>query len=329
MWKVCRRRYLIAAALVFAVPTVSFAQQLLGRVPRVGFLGDTPEPEANRTEAFREGLRERGWVEQQNILIEYRWWRGKPDHIPELVADLLRLKVDIILAPNSTAVAGTRKVTSTIPVVFANHADPVGVGHIASLHRPGGNITGSTMLLSEMAPKELELLKEMLPQSRRVGILWNPTTPSHPAALKTIEAAAQMLKLQLRLEEARNIDECDKALSMLSNDRVDSVLVLASPMSFASRGRLAELTLRYRLPTIFGFKENADAGGLASYGASMEHMYRLSATYVDRILKGARPADLPVQQPTKFEFVINLKTAKSLGLKIPQSILLRADQVIE
>ena len=324
-----RRMLLIAlAASTLASSIRSFAQQP-AKVPRIGFLGGTPEAEANRTEAFRQGLRENGWTERQNIFIEYRWSRGETDRIPELVADLVRLNVDVILAPASTYVEPARRATSTIPIVFANHADPVGVGHVASLQRPGGNITGSTMLPSDMAPKELELLKEMLPRIARVGVLWNPTTPSHPAALKATEIAAQSLNLQLRMEEARDVGELERAFLTLSKNRIGGVLVLASPLSFSERRKIAELALKYRLPTVFAYKENTEAGGLASYGADLAVMYRLSAAYVDKILRGAKPGDLPIAQPTKFELVISLKTAKAIGITIPRAIILRADRVIE
>ena len=323
-----RRQFLIAAGALLAAPLGTDAQQP-AKVPRIGFLGGTPEAETNRTEAFKQGLREKGWTEHQNILIEYRWSRGNTDRIPELVADLVRLKVDVILAPASTYVEPARRATSTIPIVFANHADPVGVGHVASLRRPGGNITGSTMMLSDIAPKEMELLKEMLPRISRIGVLWNPTTPSHPVALKAAEIAARALKLQLRMEGARNVDELASAFLTLSKARIGGILVLSSPLFFSERVKIAELALKYRLPTVFASRENAEAGGLASYGADLETMFRLAAVYVDKILRGAKPGDLPVEQPTRFELVINLKTAKALGITIPQSILLRADRVIE
>jgi putative ABC transport system substrate-binding protein len=282
-----------------------------------------------RIEAFKRALRENGWVESQNLIIEYRWSRGKTDRIPELVADLVGLKVDVILAPSSTYVEPAKRATSTIPIVFATHADPVGLGHIASLRHPGGNITGVTMILSEMAPKELEILKELLPRVGLVGILWNPNTPSHSIALTATQHAAQVLKLKLRIKETRTVDDYESAFLAMSKDRVGAVLDLASPLSYSERWKLAELGLKYRLPLMVGSKERALAGALASYGADQNVLYRLSANYVAKILKGANPGELPVEQPTKFELVINMKTAKALGIKIPNSILVRADKVIE
>ena len=328
MGHVRRRQFLIAAGALLAAPHRADAQQP-AKVPRIGFLGSVPEAEANRTEPFMQGLRERGWIENQNIAIEYRWSEGKTDRLSELVADLVRLKVDVIVAPSSTYVVPARRATSTIPIVFAAHADPVGMGHVASLRRPGGNITGVTMLLTDMAPKELELLKELLPRIQRVGVLWNPSTPSHPAALKATEIAAQVLKLQLRMAGAGNVDELEGAFLTLSKDRVGGVLVLASPLTFSERAKIAELVQKNRLPTVFAVKENVEAGGLASYGADIGAMFRLAAVYVDKILRGAKPGDLPVEQPTRFELVINLKTAKTLGITIPKTVLLRADKVIE
>ena len=325
-----RRKLLVAlGAGALAAPLRSFAQEQAIKVARIGFLGNNPEAEVNHTQAFKEGLRENGWIESKNIIIEYRWSRGNTDRISELVTDLVRLKVDVILAPSSTFVEPAKRVTSTTPIVFAANADPVGLGHVASLRHPGGNITGVTMVLSDMAPKELELLKEMLPGIRRVGVLWNPTTPSHSLALGATEHAAGALALQVRMKETRTAVDYESVFLALSIDRVDAVLDLASPLSLSERGRIAALALNYRFPLMGGSKERAVAGALVSYGADQDALFRISASYVDKILRGAKPGDLPVQQPTKFELVVNMRTAKALGLTIPQSILLRADEVIE
>jgi putative ABC transport system substrate-binding protein len=325
-----RRRLLVAlSAGALAAPLRSLAQEKGGKVARIGFLGISPEADGDRAEAFKEGLREKGWIESQNIVIEYRWSRGNTDRISELVADLIRINVDVILAPSSTYVELAKRATSTIPIVFAANADPVGLGHVASLRHPGGNITGVSMVLSDMAPKELELLKEMLPGASRIGVLWNPTTPSNSIALKATEHAAEGLKLRLRTRETRTADDFESAFLALSKERVDAVLELSSPLSRSERWKIAALALKFRLPLMVASRERAVAGALVSYGADPQDLYRLSASYVDKILRGAKPGDLPVEQPTKFELVINMKTAKALGLTIPQSILLRANEVIQ
>ena len=310
---------------ILLAPLASDAQQPQ-KIRRIGFLGNAPSPP---TEAFRQGLRELGWVEGQNIIIEWRWMQGRPERLPELAEELVRLNVEVTLAATSTQVEAVRQKTKTIPIVFGSHADPVGVGHVASLARPGGNITGLSTLMTELSAKKLELLKETVPGATRIAVLWNPTTPSHPPALKAVEAAAQKLGVQLHMVEARVVEEFDGAFSAMTRERAGAFLVLGSPVYFTQRVRLAELALKQRLPGVFDFKENVEAGGLISYGADLKDMFRRSATYVDKILKGARPADLPVEQASKYELVINLKTAKALGLTIPQSVLFRADNVIE
>jgi putative ABC transport system substrate-binding protein len=239
------------------------------------------------------------------------------------------MNVDVIVAPSSTFVEAARQATTTIPIVFAVHADPVGLGHVASLARPGGNATGLSMLLTELATKELEMMKEAVPQARRIGILWNPTTPSHLTALKAIEAAGERLGVQLRMVPARTLEEFDSAFSTMTQEMVSSFLVVASPLIVAHRGPLAGLAMKYRLPGMYPFKENVEAGGLMSYGADRDNLYRRAAAYIDRILKGAKPADLPVEQASKYQLVINLGTAKALGLAIPPTLLARADEVIE
>jgi putative tryptophan/tyrosine transport system substrate-binding protein len=273
-------------------------------------------------------LRELGDVEGKNIVIEFRWAESV-DQLPELAAQLVRMNVDVIFAPASTEVEPARQATKTIPIVFAQHADPVGIGHVASLARPGGNITGMSMVLSEIAPKALEIFRDAVPSAMRVGVLWNPTTPSHTKVMKTVEVAAESLGVQLLSAPIVSIADFDGAFLTMVQEHVDGFLVPSSPLTNSERVPLANLALKYRLPGIFVNKENVEAGGLMSYGADFNYMYRHAALYVDKILKGAKPEDLPVEQVSKYELVVNLKTAKAIGLKIPESFLVRADKVIE
>jgi putative ABC transport system substrate-binding protein len=324
-------RAAVAAALtlsLLAAPLVVEAQQA-GKIPRVGVMaigsGTPPSP---TYEAFRQGLRDLGWIEGQNIIVDVRW-TPTVDRLPEMAAEFVRMRVDVIFAASSTQVEPARQATKTIPIVFATHADPIGVGHVASLARPGGNITGLAQLLTELSAKELELLREALPQVTRIGVLWNPTTPSHPPALRAVDGAAETLGVQVQRVPAQSADEFDTALSTMTQARAGAFLVLPSPLTYVQRARLAEVALKRRLPGMFGFRENAEAGGLMSYGPDLKDLFRRAAIYVDKILKGAKPADLPVEQAQKFELVINLQTAKALGLTIPQSLLLRADEIIQ
>ena len=318
--------FIALALAILLVPLASDAQQPQ-KVRRIGILSVALAP--TTIEALRQGLRELGWVEGQNIIIEYRYAQGKVDRLPDLASELVRLQVEVILASSSTNVDAARRATSTIPIVFAAHADPVGIGHVASLARPGGNITGLSQLLTELSAKELELLKEAIPGVSRVALLWNRTTPSHGPAVKAAEDAARVLGLRLQIVQAASPDEFEGAFSTMTRERAEALLVVASPLSFIQRARLAELALKHRLPAMFGFRENAEAGGLMSYGPDLNDLFRRSARYIDKILKGAKPADLPVEQATKFDFVVNLKTAKALGLTLPRSILIRSTQVIE
>jgi putative tryptophan/tyrosine transport system substrate-binding protein len=298
-------------------------------MPVIGFLG--PAPAATylpRLEALRAGLRDLGYVEGKNIVIEFRWAEAV-EQLPAMAAELVRMNVDIILVSSSTYVEPARQATKTIPIVFLLNADPVGLGHVASLARPGGNITGLSTLLTDLVAKELEVFKEAVPQMTRIGILWNPTTPSHGPALQAVKAVGQKLGLELLLVSGRTVDEFDGAFSTMTQEHVSGFLAIASPLSFSERAPLAELPLKYRLPGMFGSRENVEAGGLMSYGVDYNDLHRRAALYVDKILKGAKPADLPVEQASKYELVINVKTANALGLTIPESLLLRADKVIE
>ena len=316
-------------AALFAFCHSAQAQQK-SDLPRIGYL-TVASLSANKTrvEAFRQGLRALGWIEGQNIVIEYRWAEGRFDRLPGLIAELIRLKVDLIVAPTSIYTGAAKQATSTIPIVFVSHADPIGSGHVASLARPGGNATGLTIIMSETMVKSLELLKATIPGLARVAVIWDPATPSHAPGLKAVEAVARTLDLQLQTLAVRSATEFDGAFSAIVHEHAGAVLVLSTPLYMGESKRLADLALTNKLPTMFGPREHVEAGGLLSYGPDRADLYRRAAAYVDKILKGANPAELPVQQATKFELVLNLKTAKALGLTIPQSVILRADEVIQ
>jgi putative tryptophan/tyrosine transport system substrate-binding protein len=310
-------------------PLAAQAQQPM-RLPRVGFLGLAPESSfATRIDALRAGLRDLGYIDGKNIVLDFRW-AETVDDLPACAAELVKLRVDIIFAPVSTFVAPARLVTSTIPIVFASHADPVGLGHVASLARPGGNITGLSMLLTELSVKALEILKEAVPRAVHLAVVWNPTTPSHVPALRALESASKPLGIELHKVPMRTIEDAKEAFQSMSRVQVGAFLVLASPAAYSDRGaRLGELALAHRLPGIFSLEENAQAGGLMSYSADVLDLYRRSAAYIDKILRGTNPAELPVEQASKYKLVINLKTAKALEVEIPPTLLARADEVIE
>jgi putative ABC transport system substrate-binding protein len=278
--------------------------------------------------AFRQGLRELGYTEGQNILVEDRHADGRLDQVPKLAAELIALGVDVLVVGGTIAARSTRAATSTIPIVFTLAGDPVGSGLVASLAQPGGNATGLSNLTSELSGKQLEILKAARPQVSRIGVLYNPVNPANRVALEEARASARTLALQLQVLEIRQPNELAHAFSLLKTRGVDALLVLSDP-AFAPISGVAKLTIQSRLPAISASRGFAEAGGLFSYGPSFLENFRRAASYVDKILKGARPADLPVQQPTKFEFVINLKTAKALGLTMPQSLLQRADEVMQ
>ncbi len=313
---------------ILAAPLAAGAQPA-GKVYRVGFLWESPAVFPDAIEAFRQGLRDLGYVEGRNIAIEYRWAEGKPERMRELAEELVRLKVDIIMAPSSVYVAAAKRATSTIPIIFMSHADPLGSGHVASLARPGANITGLSIMMTETNVKSLELLKEAVAGVSRVAVIWDPATPSHGPGLKAVEGAGPALGLRIQPVAVRTATEFDSAFSAISRERADAVLVLSTPLFVAGAKRLAELALTHKLPSVFGPRHHVEAGGLMSYSPHRADLYRRGAIYVDKILKGAKPADLPVQQPTRFELVINLKTAKALGLTIPPFFLNRADDVIQ
>jgi putative tryptophan/tyrosine transport system substrate-binding protein len=323
-----RRVFVCGLASAAAAPCLALAQAQMN-IARVGFLG--PAPAANyapRVEALRAGLRELGYIEGTNLNFAFRW-ADAANQMPELAAELVRAGVEVILAPSSTETAAILEATKTVPVVFATHADPVGIGHVASLARPGGNATGLTMLLTEMVAKELEALKEALPNARRFGVLFTPTAPSHIPALEAAERAGRRLQVELRMVPVRSEGDLHDEFAKMAQDGVDGLLVISSSFTFSRRALLADLAIKHRLPSVFGTKDNVFAGGLLSYAPDLRDLYRQAATYVDKILRGAKPADLPVEQASRYELVINLKTAKTLGIAIPPTLLARADEVIE
>jgi putative tryptophan/tyrosine transport system substrate-binding protein len=309
-----------------AWPLVARAQQ---PAKVVGVLNLGPASTwSSRVAALQAGLRDLGWVEGKNIVIEFRW-ADNVDQLPRFAAELVRMNVDVIFAPSSTMVEPAHQATKTIPIVFSNHADPIGTGHVASLPRPGGNITGLSELATELNAKALEMLKDAVPQATRIGVLWNPTTPSQVPGLQSVKAAGERLGLTLHMVPAATVEDFDGAFVSMARENVAAVFVVPAPIQVMHRSRLAELALNHRLPTMFESKENVEAGGLMSYGADRNDLSRRAALYIDKILKGAKPADLPVEQASKYQLVINLKTAKALGLELPPSLLARADEVIE
>jgi ABC-type uncharacterized transport system substrate-binding protein len=315
------------SALLLTLCMSAVAQQPK-KVPRVGFLWDSPAMFPSAIEAFHRGLRDLGWVEGQNIVVEHRWSEGRFDRLRELAEELVRLQVDVIVAPSSIYTEAAKGATSTIPIIFVSHADPIGSGHVASLARPGGNISGFSLMMTETNVKSLELLKEAFPRVSRIAVIWDPATPSHGPGLKAVEVEGPALGLRLQPVAVRSAAEFDGAFSAISRERAGAVLVLSTPLFIAGARPLAELAMKHRLPTMFGPREHVEAGGLMSYSPDRADLWRRGATYVDKILKGAKPADLPVQQPTKFEFVINLKTAKQIGVTIPPDLLARATKII-
>jgi putative ABC transport system substrate-binding protein len=311
-------------------PVAAEAQQA-AKVPRIGLLMSNPAGNPHLLEAFRQGLRDLGYVEGRNLVIEYRSAEGKFERFPALAAELVALKVDVIVAANSRAVLPAKQATRTIPIVFTVAADPVTSGLVTSLARPGGNVTGLSGLIPELVGKCLEQLKQTVPGVTQVAVLWQPGAwgeRTEKDMLKEAEVAARALGVRLQIVEARGPADFDRAFSDMTRARAGALTVLGSAMFINERRRLVDLAAKNRLPAVYGVREYVDAGGLMSYGADNADVFRRAATYVDKILKGAKPADLPVEQPTKFELVINLKTAKALGLTIPPSVLARADEVI-
>ncbi len=327
----CSTASLIATLALgpLGMPPAADAQQV-PKVPRIGLLSPfSPSDTALWHQAFRQGLRDRGWVEGKNVSIEYRYAEGRHDRIPDLTAELVRLKVDIIVATIGTDALAAQKATRTIPIVMAASGDPVASGLVESLARPGGNITGLSQMAPELAGKRLELLKEIVPKLSRVAVLWNPQGSTSRLSWKEIQLPARELRVQLHSLEVRSSNDLDKAFKDATRARAGALAITPDPVFAANLKRIADLAAKSRLPSIFHFREFVDFGGLVAYGPDRSDMFRRAAAYVDKILKGAKPADLPVEQPTRFELVINLKTAKALGLTFPPSVLVRADQVIQ
>ena len=324
-----RRRFLLTSLVGAAAgPFVAGAQQA-GKVYRIGFLGATSASGyASQVEAFREGLRGLGYVEGKNIVIDFRWAEGKYARLPQLAVELVRLKPDVLVTHAPAATRAAKRATSTIPIVMGVTGDAVATGLVDSLARPGGNVTGSSFFVRELSAKRLELLKEALPQLNRVGVLLNPDNPGNGATLEVMEHTARSLKLQLQTAEAQGPADVEGAVSSLVKRQAGALSVYEDAMLVAQAEQIADLAKKHRLPSV-GFFEYARAGGLLAFGVSYSDLWHRAAHFVDKILKGAKPADLPVEQATKFEVAVNLKTAKALGLTIPPSLLARADQVIE
>ncbi len=310
-------------------PLAAEAQQA-GKVYRVGFLGNSSAAlEANLVGPFREGLRELGYVEGRNIVIEYRWAEGKYERFPALIAELAALNVDVIVTAGTPAALAVKRTTPSIPLVMAAVGDPIGVGLVASLARPGGNVTGLSAIAPELEGKRLELLREVVPKLSHIAVLWNPDNPFHAGSVKETRAAAQVLGIKAQLVGVRISEEFPAAFAAIVRERPGALLVLADRIFLHNRARIVDFGAKHRLPGVYPYRELVEAGGLMSFGPSYPGMHRRAAHYVDKILKGSKPADLPVEQPATFELIINLKAAKALGLTIPQSLLLRADEIIQ
>jgi putative tryptophan/tyrosine transport system substrate-binding protein len=325
-----RRTFLSATGTVLLATPRAAPAQRAGKVSRVAFLSaNTRVAMSTRTEAFRQGLRGLGYVEGGNISIQYQFAEGQPERLPALSAELVRLKVDVIVTEGTTATRVAKKATSTIPIVMAQDPDPVGTGFVASLARPGGNITGLSNFRAELAGKRLELLKEIVPRLARVAVLGTSTTPGNAQSLRETELAASALGMHPQYLDVLGPKDIETVFGAASKGRADAALVLASPFLLSNRTQVVGHAAKSRLPAMYYTTEYVQDGGLISYGVSSADLFRRAAGYVDKILKGAKPGDLPVEQPTKFELVINMKTAKALGLTIPPSLLGRADEVTQ
>jgi putative ABC transport system substrate-binding protein len=319
----------VLALGLLAVPFAAEAQSL-AKVFRIGLLGGTSPEVSPFWREFFQRLRVLGYVEGQNVAFEGRWYGDNTDRLPALAAELVQIPVDVIVAGVAPAPEAAKRATSTIPIVMTGHPDPVGSGLVASLARPGGNVTGLAIVSPELRAKQLQLLKEVLPRLTRVAVLSDPRNPSHALVLREVDVAARSLKVKVQILEARAPAQFAEAFSAATKERAGALIVIgAGTTHFVHRARLVELAAQSRLPTMYPVREFAEAGGLMAYGVDLRDSFRRAAGYVDRILKGARPADLPVEQPTKFELVVNLKTAKALGLTIPPAVLARADEVIQ
>jgi ABC-type uncharacterized transport system substrate-binding protein len=320
---------LTLALSILAAPLAAESQQA-AKIPRIGFLSPSSpaDPRTQRfLEAFRQGLRKLGWVEGQQIAIEYRWAEERPKRLADFARELVSLNVDVIVASTTSASLRAKQATETIPIVSVA-VDPVATGLVTSLAHPGRNITGLSMMAPDLIGKQMEILKELVPTLSRVALLWNPNNVSNVPQLQQAQETAQALKVRLQPLEVRGLSEIDSAFATMTKEQADAVIVLVDSMLVQHRTRLADLAAQSRLPAVYGLEDHVEAGGLLAYGPNVTDLHRLAATYVDKILKGAKPADLPVEQPMKFELVINLKTAQTLGLTMPPSLLMLADEVI-
>ena len=326
-----RRREFITLLGGAAVWPLAARAQQMGKVPRIGYLGSSsPSLEPHFVEAFRQKLRELGHIEGENIAIEYRWAEGQDRRLPELAAELVRLQPNVIVTAGTPGALAAMQATKTIPIVMASSGDPVGAGLVTSLARPGGHVTGFTIVGPQIEGKRLELLKEAVPELSRVAVLWNPSNPALVSYFDTIENAGRTLRISLDpVAEVRRANELDNAFFAIASARPRALLVVADRFLLAHRKRIVEFAVAKRLPGMFPYREYVEAGGLMSYAPSNIELFRGAATYVDKILKGAKPGDLPVQEPTKLELIVNLKTSKAIGLTVPESFLLRADELIE
>lgn len=326
-----RQLVIVVIAFVILISTYpAAAQRSEGNIPRIGYLDANPISDGMaRSEAFRRGLRELGYVEGKNIIIVWRSAEGKRDRLPDLAAELVRLGVDIIVTAGASTTRAAKKATSEIPIVIAQHSDPVGAGFVASLARPGGNITGLSTLAPEISSKQIQLLKDINPKLSRVSVIGTSTRPGNAQALGEIERAAEALGVEIKYHDVLNAKDVVPAFAAARRTRAEAILVLAGRIMIRQRTQIVDLVAESRLLAIYAFPVYVEAGGLMSYGVRRSDLFRRAATYVDKILRGAKPADLPVERPTKFDLVINLKTAKALGISFPASILLQATKVIE
>jgi putative tryptophan/tyrosine transport system substrate-binding protein len=325
-----RTAFITALVLAGVAAGLPVGAQQAPRIPRIGYLsGATPATGAHLVEAFKQGLRELGYVEGKTIVLEARYSEARSERLPELARELVSRKVDVIVAGNDVVTAAVKRETSTIPIVMANSFDPVGTGFVASLARPGGNITGLSNISSELSGKRLELLRETVPGLSRVAVLWNPDVRGAVLDYKETEAAARSRHLEIQSVEVSRTEDFDRAFAAVTGQHAQAFILTANPVALAYQGQLASFAQRNRLPSMYAQREFVNAGGLMSYGPSTPELFRRAASYVDKILKGAKPADLPVEQPSKFELVINVTAAKALGLTLPPSLVQRADQLVQ
>ena len=325
-----RRSFVSTAAGALLVRAVPANAQPAKKVPRIGVLHPgTPASAPQSVEAFRQGLREHGYEEGKNIVVERRYTESRPERVAEVAAEFVRLKVDVIVTSLDVATAAVKQQTQTIPIVMAISIDPVATGFVSSLARPGGNVTGLSTMSPELAAKRLELLREAVPALSRVAIMWNTNVPGNLLEYKEAGDAARSMRLQLQSVEVSSVDDFERAFSALKTGGAQALIVAGSGLTFTNARQIASLAMKHRLPSMVSSRDRVDAGALIAYGPNLAELWRRAATYVDKILKGAKPGDLPIEQPSKFELIINLKTARALGLTLPQSLVLRADEVIQ